>query len=45
VENALVDTVIDQKTEENLPLATRNYVQMTLLVPGSTHPDPSQPGG
>jgi hypothetical protein len=40
-ETAQVDTVIDQKTEENLPLATRNYVELTLLVPGSTHPDPA----
>ncbi len=40
-ETAQVDTVIDEKTTVDLPLATRNYVQMTLLVPGSTNPDPT----
>ena len=33
--------VIDSKTNEALPLATRNYIQLTLLVPGTVHPDPS----
>jgi Carboxypeptidase regulatory-like domain/TonB dependent receptor len=33
--------VIDARTNEELPLATRNYVQLTLLAPGSIHPDPS----
>jgi hypothetical protein len=33
--------VIDSRTNEELPLATRNYVQLTLLAPGSIHPDPS----
>lgn len=33
--------VIDSRTNEDLPLATRNYVQLTLLAPGSIHPDPS----
>jgi len=32
---------IDARTNEELPLATRNYVQLTLLAPGSIHPDPS----
>jgi len=32
---------IDATTNEELPLATRNYVQLTLLAPGSIHPDPS----
>lgn len=32
---------IDARTNEDLPLATRNYVQLTLLAPGSIHPDPS----
>jgi Carboxypeptidase regulatory-like domain len=32
---------IDERTNEDLPLATRNYVQLTLLAPGSIHPDPS----
>jgi hypothetical protein len=40
-DTAQVDTVIDEKTVDNLPLATRNYVQLTLLVPGATHPDPT----
>jgi len=34
---------IDARTNEDLPLATRNYVQLTLLAPGSIHPDPSTP--
>ncbi len=33
---------IDATTNEELPLATRNYVQLTLLAPGSIHPDPSE---
>lgn len=33
--------VIDARTNTTLPLATRNYVQLTLLAPGSVHPDPS----
>ena len=36
-----VDTVIDSATNEALPLATRNYVELTLLSPGAVHPDPS----
>jgi hypothetical protein len=36
-----VGQIIDSKTNENLPLATRNYIQLTLLAPGSIHPDPS----
>jgi hypothetical protein len=40
-ENTMVGTIIDSKTNEALPLATRNYVQLTLLAPGSIHPDPS----
>src|SRR5580693_9021032 len=32
---------IDARTNEDLPLATRNYVELTLLAPGSIHPDPS----
>jgi len=30
-----VDTIIDARTNDNLPLATRNPVQLTLLAPGS----------
>jgi len=33
--------VIDSRTNVELPLATRNYIQLTLLAPGSIHPDPS----
>jgi hypothetical protein len=40
-ENTMVGTVIDSRTNVALPLATRNYVQLTLLAPGSVHPDPS----
>ena len=36
-----LSTVIDAQTNVSLPLATRNYVQLTLLAPGSVHPDPS----
>ena len=40
-EATLVDTIIDSKTNDELPLATRNYVELTLLAPGVVHPDPS----
>jgi hypothetical protein len=40
-ENSQLGTVIDARTNTQLPLATRNYVQLTLLAPGSVHPDPS----
>ena len=33
--------VIDARTNTALPLATRNYVQLTLLAAGSVHPNPS----
>ena len=36
-----VDTIIDAATNVALPLATRNYVQLTMLAPGTVHPDPS----
>ena len=36
-----VGQVIDSRTNEELPLATRNYVQLTLLAPGSIHPNPA----
>ena len=36
-----VDTIIDASTNDNLPLASRNYVQLTLLAPGSVSTDPS----
>jgi hypothetical protein len=34
-------TVIDAKTNVQLPLATRNYVQLTLLAPGAVTTNPS----
>ena len=36
-----VSTVIDSTTNDALPLATRNYVQLTLLAPGAVTPNPS----
>ncbi|HET9801948.1 MAG TPA: carboxypeptidase-like regulatory domain-containing protein, partial [Candidatus Acidoferrum sp.] len=35
-----VSTIIDSRTNDNLPLATRNYVQLTLLSPGAVTPNP-----
>src|SRR5438876_3076322 len=40
-DGAAVSTIIDAATNEALPLATRNYVQLTLLSPGAVTPDPS----
>jgi len=40
-ETTQVDTIIDSQTNEAFPLATRNYVELTLLSPGAVHPDPS----
>lgn len=40
-ESTQLGQVIDARTNVALPLATRNYVQLTLLAPGSVHPDPS----
>src|SRR4051812_39142346 len=39
-ESTQLGTVIDARTNAQLPLATRNYVQLTLLTPGSVHPNP-----
>ena len=36
-----VSTIINAAAEVALPLATRNYVQLTLLAPGSVNVDPS----
>jgi hypothetical protein len=36
-----VGTVIDERTNVNLPLASRNYLQLTLLTPGAVTPSPS----
>src|SRR5216683_1591557 len=40
-ESTQVNTVIDSVTNDLLPLATRNYVELTLLSPGSVSPDPA----
>ncbi len=34
-ESTQVDTIIDSATNDALPLATRNYVELTLLSPGA----------
>ncbi len=39
-ETTELGTVINSKTNVELPLATRNYVQLTLLAPGTVQPDP-----
>jgi hypothetical protein len=36
-----VSTVIDANTNVSLPLASRNYLQLTLLAPGTTNVDPN----
>jgi hypothetical protein len=36
-----VDTIMNAETNDNLPLASRNYVQLTLLAPGAVSTDPS----
>ncbi|ABF39428.1 hypothetical protein Acid345_0423 [Candidatus Koribacter versatilis Ellin345] len=35
-----VSTLIDAKTNDSLPLATRNFIQLTLLSPGALSVDP-----
>lgn len=35
-----LSTVVDSTTIENLPLASGNYIQLTLLAPGSVQPNP-----
>ena len=40
-ESTQLGTVIDARTNTQLPLATRNYVQLTLLAPGAVNPNPS----
>ncbi len=39
-ENAQVSTIIDAQTNDNLPLQTRNFVQLALLTPGALSVDP-----
>jgi len=36
-----VGTVITGRINEDLPLATRNYIELTMLAPGTTNPNPS----
>lgn len=36
-----VGTVIDERTNASLPLASRNYLQLTLLTPGAVTPSPT----
>jgi hypothetical protein len=36
-----VDTIINAATNDNLPLASRNYVQLTLLAPGTVTTNPA----
>ncbi len=36
-----LDTIINARTNTALPLATRNYVQLTLLAPGAVATNPS----
>ena len=35
-----VSTVFDAGTATSMPLAARNYIQLTLLTPGATNPNP-----
>src|SRR3984893_5395045 len=40
-ERTEVSTIIDSQTNDRLPLATRNYIQLTLLAPGAVSPNPN----
>ena len=40
-ESTQVDTIMNAQTNDNLPLASRNYVQLTLLAAGAVSTDPS----
>ena len=40
-ESTEVSSLVDAHTVTTLPLAARNYVQLTLLSPGATHVDPA----
>jgi hypothetical protein len=35
-----LSTILDLHTNVDLPLLSRNYIQLALLAPGSVHPDP-----
>lgn len=40
-ESTEVSTIIDSRTNADLPLTTRNYMQLTLLAPGSVTSNPA----
>ena len=40
-ESSTVSTLIDAQANVDLPLASRNYLQLTLLAPGVVSPNPS----
>lgn len=40
-ETTALGTIIESKTMSDLPLASRNYNQLTLLAPGAVAPNPS----
>lgn len=40
-ETTEVGTVIDSRTNVDLPLASRNYLQLTLVTPGAVTPSPA----
>lgn len=40
-ESTQLGTVIDSRANAQIPLATRNYVQLTLLAPGAITPNPT----
>jgi hypothetical protein len=40
-ETTQLSTTIDSNTTENLPLGSRNFVQLTLLAPGAVTPNPN----
>jgi len=41
-ESTQLGTIIDARTNEQLPLANRNFVQLTLLSPGAVTTDPNE---
>ncbi|HTT23426.1 MAG TPA: TonB-dependent receptor [Candidatus Sulfotelmatobacter sp.] len=40
-ENTQVSTILDSRSVEDLALVSRNYVELTLLTPGSVSPNPT----
>jgi hypothetical protein len=41
-ESTEVSTLIDANTLDSMPLATRNFAQLTLLTPGAVSPNPGE---